>query len=300
MQHSENKKPSGSLQNTVSASKFISIAPFAQTAIFLSIAVWLLGFFYFFLPFFQTSIRLDCCEFCDFGQTPKNCCQDFIGVFPKIGVPQNSWFTMENPIKMDDLGVPPFSETSINPFPDHTLPVMLRFHSLQAGVCMIRFHVDSKKIGAFELSVFPYLTTIYYSWWLNQRNWKILVKLNHFPNCRAKNQKCLKPPARFETNLFPAPEKKLFWFTRILWWLAPKRQHFGREVLMISAYSATASHQTSSKHSRSRTPRPPRGGKASSKDPDQWNNKWIKIEETKNNIELWRQWWESHGKKPFA
>ena len=185
MQHAENKKPSGSLQNTVSASKFISIAPFAQTAIFLSIAVWLLGFFYFFLPFFQTSIRLDCCEFCDFAQTPKNCCQDFIGVFPKIGVPQNSWFTMENPIKMDDLGVPPFSETSIDPFPDHTLPVMLHFHSLQAGVCM-----DSNKIGAFELSVFPYLTTIYYSWWLNQPNWKILVKLDHFPNySRARKSK---------------------------------------------------------------------------------------------------------------
>ena len=37
----------------------------------------------------------------------------FIWVFPEIGVPQNGWFTMENPIKMDDLGVPLFLETPI-------------------------------------------------------------------------------------------------------------------------------------------------------------------------------------------
>ena len=35
-----------------------------------------------------------------------------IWVFPKIVVPQNGWFTMENPIKVDDLGGPPlFLET---------------------------------------------------------------------------------------------------------------------------------------------------------------------------------------------
>ena len=34
-------------------------------------------------------------------------CFIYIGVFPKIGVPQNGWFIMENLVKMDDLGGKP-------------------------------------------------------------------------------------------------------------------------------------------------------------------------------------------------
>ena len=53
-----------------------------------------------------------------FGNNPKQKTTIYTWVFPKIVVPQNGWFIMENTIKMDDLGVPLFLETPTSVFPN--------------------------------------------------------------------------------------------------------------------------------------------------------------------------------------
>ena len=48
-----------------------------------------------------------------FSTLKKHVLRKAYGCFPKIGVPQNGWFIMENPIELDDLEIPLFLETSV-------------------------------------------------------------------------------------------------------------------------------------------------------------------------------------------
>ncbi len=120
-------------------------------------------------------------------------------VFPKIGVPQNGWFTMENPIKMDDLGgTIIFGNTQLHSpkltffdpekwwlGDDPFLLGRLIFRgcvSFREGIWLQP--IPSYVGGAFAPVYGPLLN--HGLWLVISPIWKILVKLEIFPNVRGE------------------------------------------------------------------------------------------------------------------
>ena len=84
-----------------------------------------------------------------------------IWMFPKIGVPQNGWFIMENPIEMDVLGVPPFKET---PVYIYTYIPYLFFECEQKFIYYLSKHCRSWDDRPFTLAA-------YLKCWRGMINW---------------------------------------------------------------------------------------------------------------------------------
>ena len=64
-------------------------------------------------------------------------------MFPKIVLPQNGWFILENPIKTDDLGPPLFLETQI----------LRDFCLIFATCCTCRHSPTSQVVSSFRVGV---------------------------------------------------------------------------------------------------------------------------------------------------
>ena len=106
----------------------------------------------------------------------------YIWMFPKIGVPKmDGLYIMENPIKMDDLGVALF----------------LEFGNTHIYIYLYAPETESKKAptitGRLTEGNKPY---VFFqrlsSWWFQQVSTHLknmLVKLDHFPKFRGENTK---------------------------------------------------------------------------------------------------------------
>ena len=71
---------------------------------------------------------------------------------------------------------------------------LLRWLPIEKGILRIRQKDFGSRLFQRPIIQSTWSDMIIYSWWLNQPNWKIWVKMDHFPNFRGENKKYLKPP----------------------------------------------------------------------------------------------------------
>ena len=97
-----------------------------------------------------------------FWQDPKY--PKIIWVFPKIGVPQNGWFILENPIKIYDLGEPLFSETPILVKSNRLHPESFTSRNWNSSLQLWRDKGQRKRLGMVGSVVAWKMSFVFFFW----------------------------------------------------------------------------------------------------------------------------------------
>ena len=109
-----------------------------------------------------------------------------------MGVPQNRWFIREHPIKVDDLGVPPFMETPCNKWEPDIWHMV--FHGISIAMCHGSWYIMGKKNRNQRMSGHPmfkqshkidhtrWCPHSFVCWFINHCKYRFITPI-HQPQC---------------------------------------------------------------------------------------------------------------------